>query len=158
MNIFVLDNDVSKAAAYHCDKHVVKMCLEYAQLLSTTANHFLNEQVGYKTTHINHPCSVWARQSSANVRWLAALLIKLGDQYTMRYLKVHKSVDVGVNAAWLAVKHMPDIGLTPFAQAMPDEYKNKDPVVAYRNYYIGAKKEFATWKNEQPDWWITERK
>jgi hypothetical protein len=153
MNIFVLDKDINKAAAYHCDKHVVKMCLEYAQLLSTTANGVLNDRVGYKTTHINHPCSVWVRQSAANTRWLAALLVALGREYTARYGKVHKSVDIGINAAWHAVKRMPDVGLTPFAQAMPDEYKNKDAVVAYRNYYLGEKTGFATWKNGQPDWW-----
>lgn len=47
-------------------------------------------------------------------------------------------------------------GLTPFAQAMPDEYKNaNDPVLAYRNYYLGEKRSFATWKepSKQPDWW-----
>jgi hypothetical protein len=153
MNIFVLDTDTRKAAAYHCDKHVVKMCLEYAQLLSTTANNVLAEQVGYKSTHVNHPCSVWTRKSAANVRWLAALLVNLGDEYTKRYDKVHKSVDVGVNAAWRAVKHIPDIGLTPFAQAMPDEYKDKNPVTAYRRYYIMGKNGFATWKNGEPDWW-----
>ena len=35
MNRFVLDQDPLKAAAYHCDKHVVKMILEEAQMLST---------------------------------------------------------------------------------------------------------------------------
>ena len=34
MNIFVLDNDIEKCAQYHCDKHVVKMILESAQMLS----------------------------------------------------------------------------------------------------------------------------
>ena len=35
MNIFYLDHDVNKCAEMHNDKHVVKMILEYAQLLST---------------------------------------------------------------------------------------------------------------------------
>jgi hypothetical protein len=153
MNIFVLDQDTSKAAEYHCDKHVVKMCLEYAQLLSTTANFYMGETVGYKSTHVNHPCSVWARQSSSNVRWLSGLLLKLGDQYTLRYCKVHKSVHVGVKSALIAMKKMPDLGLTPFAQAMPEQYKNEDPVVAYRDYYRKEKAGFATWKNKTPEWW-----
>lgn len=34
MNIFVLDQHPRIAAEMHCDKHVVKMILEYAQLLS----------------------------------------------------------------------------------------------------------------------------
>ena len=35
MNIFYLDNDPKVAAEMHCDKHVVKMLVEYAQILST---------------------------------------------------------------------------------------------------------------------------
>lgn len=35
MNIFVLHDEPSLAARDHCDKHVVKMVLEYAQLMST---------------------------------------------------------------------------------------------------------------------------
>lgn len=35
MNIFWLDNDPATNARYHCDKHIVKMIVEYAQLLST---------------------------------------------------------------------------------------------------------------------------
>ena len=35
MNIFVLDNDPVIAAQTQCDKHVVKMIVESAQMLST---------------------------------------------------------------------------------------------------------------------------
>lgn len=35
MNIFYLDHDPTLAARWHCDKHVVKMILEYGQMLST---------------------------------------------------------------------------------------------------------------------------
>ena len=35
MNIFYLHSDPALAAEMHCDKHVVKMILEYAQMLST---------------------------------------------------------------------------------------------------------------------------
>ena len=35
MNIFALDTDPVIAAQSHCDKHVVKMIIEYAQLMST---------------------------------------------------------------------------------------------------------------------------
>jgi hypothetical protein len=37
---------------------------------------------------------------------------------------------------------------------MPEQYKNVDPVIAYRTYYINDKKDFATWKNKVPDWWV----
>ena len=35
MNIFYLNKDPKICAEQHCDKHVVKMIVEYAQLLST---------------------------------------------------------------------------------------------------------------------------
>ena len=35
MNIFYLDPNPQIAAELHCDKHVVKMVIEYGQLLST---------------------------------------------------------------------------------------------------------------------------
>ena len=50
---------------------------------------------------------------------------------------------------------MPDIGLTPFAQAMPDQYKNNNVMQAYRDYYNGEKAYFARWKSQIiPPWFI----
>ena len=74
MNIFYLDPNPLKAAAYHNDKHVVKMILEYAQLLST-AHRVLDEipkdeGVFYKACYINHPCGVWTREVSGNYEFL----------------------------------------------------------------------------------------
>ena len=43
MNIFVLDNDPKKCAEAHCNKHVVKMILEHAQLMCTA--HHLNKMI-----------------------------------------------------------------------------------------------------------------
>ena len=60
MNIFLLDYNLDICASYHNDKHVVKMILEYAQLLST-CNRFIGMNEGYKMTHFNHPCAVWVR-------------------------------------------------------------------------------------------------
>ena len=60
MNIFILDNDSQKCVEYHCDKHVVKMILEYCQLLSTACHvHGIAVDGIYKKTHDNHPCAKW---------------------------------------------------------------------------------------------------
>ena len=42
-------------------------------------------------------------------------------------------------------------------QCMPDEYKDKDYVVAYRKYYKGDKAYFAKWERgvNAPEWWVT---
>jgi hypothetical protein len=151
MNIFILDTDPTLAAQYACDKHVVKMVLETAQLLSTVA-HVNGIEAQYKPTHKNHPCTLWAGKSKSNAEWLIAHGVALGKEYTRRYGKVHKSSLVIADLAALP-SALPDLGLTPFAQAMPDIYRNADPVVAYRKYYKTAKADIATWKTATPNWW-----
>ena len=151
MNIFVLDEKVEKCAEYHCDKHVIKMILESAQMLSATVR--LNgHDMGYKLTHKNHPCTIWARESLSNYNWLVRLTRLLNYEYRYRYDKDvnHKSYDL---VKTLPIPDLPDIGLTPFAQAMPDQYKNKNAVKAYRDYYINEKSSFLTWtKRKKPKW------
>ena len=151
MNIFVLDEKVEKCAEYHCDKHVIKMILESAQMLSAVVR--LNgHDVGYKLTHKNHPCTKWARESLSNYNWLKELTKLLNYEYRYRYEKDinHKSYDVVMT---LPTPKIPDIGLTPFAQAMPDQYKNKNAVKAYRDYYINEKSKFLTWTNRKTPIW-----
>jgi hypothetical protein len=38
MNIFYLDKNPRKCAKYHCDKHVLKMIIEYAQLIINSSS------------------------------------------------------------------------------------------------------------------------
>lgn len=153
MNIFVLDKDVKKCAKYHCDKHVVKMLVEYTQLLSSTYYYTeQNELAPYKLTHKNHPCSVWTRKSLSNWLWLKELGLALYDEYKHRYNKQHKSGELLIN---LQTPNLDDIGLTEHPQCMPIEYMDMDVVKAYRNYYIGDKLHFVKYKNRPlPDWLV----
>ena len=80
MNIFVLDASPLRAAEMHCDKHVPKMVLETAQIMSTVLNE-KGLKGAYKSTHKNHPCTVWAGQSFANYMWTMALGMALGLEY-----------------------------------------------------------------------------
>jgi hypothetical protein len=149
MNLFVLDRQPHVAAQYHCDKHVVKMVLETAQLLST-AKHEFGLDSPYRPTHKNHPCSVWVRQSRENYYWAWNLGYALGVEYTHRYGKVHKS--------WLLFSEgkldLPDDMDLPEVLAMPDEYKDNDPVEAYRRYYIGEKASLFKFTGRQKPEWI----
>ena len=96
MNIFILDKDVKKCAQYHCDKHVVKMILETAQLLCGVHHVTAHDtaHVPYKLSHKNHPCAIWARESFSNYVYLCELGLELCKEYTHRYGKRHKSLDV----------------------------------------------------------------
>jgi hypothetical protein len=154
MNIFVLDKNPFTAAKFHINKHVPKMIVESAQMLST-AHHVLDgEKPGiYKISNKNHPCNIWLRQSKQNYEWLFDLALGLVEEYKIRYEnKHHKTEDVLMNLM-STPDNIPLLGVTEFAQAMPDAYKNACTVTAYRNYYMHEKRNFAAWKTQKPYWW-----
>ena len=95
MNLFVLDPIPSVAARAHCNKHVVKMIVETAQVLSTVL-HLKGATVDgmYRPTHRAHPCTLWAASKWANFRWAASLGLALCAEYTERYGKRHKTQDL----------------------------------------------------------------
>lgn len=160
MNIFALDNDTKKCAQYHVDKHVVKMILESAQLLSTACK--LNGvDYGYKATHTKHPSNLWLLESFQNVLWLKEMSLHLCDEFTFRYDKEHKSKTIIENIPLKELEqsyikqNIPTNHLTKFRLAMPDKYKCEDPIKSYRDYYVYEKNKFASWKRrEVPEWWI----
>lgn len=173
MNIFVLAEDAVESARMMCDKHVIKMILESCQLLST-AHHVLDGDEllvnsgkrKYKTyictkknickaTMINHPCTIWTRETRENYIWLWRHTYALCGQYTERYGKVHALQYMLENELYDPPANISKGKLTPFAQAMPDQYKDANAVVAYRKYYINEKVRFAKWKNSQvPEWFV----
>ena len=154
MNIFVLDRDPEIAATMACDKHVVKMILETAQMLCSAAR-AKGAWAPYRQTHKKHPCTLWAGKSQGNWEWLVSHGLALCAEYTLRYGKRHKSKSIIEYCAHLKLD-FEQVELTPFPQAMPAEYKNSCVVTAYRNYYRGEKSRFATWKTKTPTWWISE--
>lgn len=141
MNIFVLDSDTKKCAQYHCDKHVVKMIIETAQILSTVhyvidKDRYKNlQEFIYKETHINHPAIKWASESRMNYIWLSELGLELCKEYTRRFNKVHKSEAV----LFLLYKNVPDSGkytITKFPRIFPIHYAHiENTIEAYREYY-----------------------
>jgi hypothetical protein len=145
MNIFVVDNDPKEAARMLCDKHVVKMILESAQMLCSTFPE--KHQAPYKATYINHPCTKWTRSARENFYWLVDHAHELCEEYSKRYGKRHKSEKV-IDWCWLKSNYItfPSYHQTEFVTAMPDKYKVDDPVLSYRNYYNHEKSRFAKWE------------
>lgn len=162
MNIFILHEDPVIAASMYCNKHVVKIILEMAQMLST-AHHInnYNNIYLYKATHINHPCTKWVRETPENYNWAVIHFKALLNEYLTRYGKTHKCEQLIEHLLINPINNKiigSYKGHTPFVQAMPDQYKDKNPVKAYRNYYIGEKSGFAKWKNKTPSWFIKDIK
>ena len=168
MNIFYLDKDPVVAAQMHCDKHVVKMILESAQMLSTAhrvldGDEYANETGMYKMAHKNHPSTIWVRSSGMNYMWLYEHMRALMDEYTYRYGKHHATerlngplFDPPNNISWK--RHKGTCFSDP-PMCMPEEYKTIDVVESYRDYYINEKSSFATWKvSPTPEWFNDQRK
>jgi hypothetical protein len=175
MNIFYLNADPQLCAEQHVDKHVVKMIVEYAQLLST-AHRLLDgvetlsvsasgrnikrwqlpdqrDALLYHATHKQHPSAFWTRASTANYQWLYRLFVCLLTEYSFRYNKIHASTRL-MQALQSAPIHSSDTAFTEPTPTMPDAYKVVgDSVQSYRNYYQGAKRHLFAWKNRPiPDW------
>ena len=176
MNIFYLHHEPKLCAEMHCDKHVVKMIIEYAQLMSTahrvldgeeyyalTANgrkikRWRMPDVKYenglmKASHVHHPSNVWVRASKANYVWLNQMWNHLLLEYTHRYGKRHACADrMEFLYAW--PENIPDLPFTEPTPAMPDECKiANNSLASYHKYYIEKKVRFAKWTNRDVPLW-----
>ncbi len=157
MNLFILSLNKKECATFMIDKHIAKMILEAVQMLCT-AKRVLDPDLFlpnlYRTAHKNHPVTIWIRTSLENYMWTLEMVDEMHKEWQYRYQhdKEHKSYTI---AKWLKENppsQFPESGLTPFALAMPDEYKTEDPVESYRAYYR-SKVDFATWKRrDMPNW------
>lgn len=169
MNIFFLDTSPFKAAQYLCDKHLSKMQLESAQMLSTAVHVLCPDadlQHLYKKTHVSHPSAVWVRQSYRNATWLYDHIFGMHCEWQARGHSEHKSYQISVAAYSLLGNVWPRSDrlaqLTDVPLCMPDECRDKLPkhvpiaeaVAAYRKYYREHKAYMAKWpENKIPYWW-----
>ena len=174
MNIFYIHSCPYQCAIQHGDKHVVKMIVEYCQLMSTAHRVLDGEKVYeiskggrkiarwrlddnrvslYKATHVNHPSSVWVRQSRQNYLWLHELTCALVDEYKYRWFKTahaSESVLAMLKQVPLNVGHS---AFTPPSLAMPDEYKSDSHLMSYRHFYSIEKSHLHTWtRRPTPEW------
>ena len=139
MNIFILDKDIETCARNHCDQHAGKMILKSTQILCTALNK-RGFETPYRSTHMNHPCVKWVEKSADNFRWLVQLAYALNTEFRCRHERERDHACINVLRE-IEYTRLPSRGLTPFAQAMPDQYKVLgDPVTAYRAFYIGEKR------------------
>lgn len=157
MNIFFLSLNPRICAIMHCDKHVRKMILEYAQMLCT-AHHVCGR---YKNPNLyleafkNNPCTVWTRTTTGNYLWLYNLFKNLCKEYTRRFGKIHSSQKRLENCLSFIPVGIPNGNITKLHQAMPSYCKHSRDIRAYHNYYNMEKTYFATWTNTPiPYWYI----
>ncbi len=181
MNLFYLDHDLDKCAEYHIDRHVTKMVLEAAQLLTTALwvdkyigyvpRKLTSEELGvlkdvkratpsidnrvftrYLSTHENHPSAIWVRSSLEHYYWTVNYANALNDEGMYRGYKSHASC-TEVNRMPEPTR-LPNVGWSTPTLAMPDQLKSDDAVASYRMFYMLDKAPFASWKRRgKPHWW-----
>jgi len=181
MNLFILSLDPAKTAEYMMDKHIAKIILEAVQMLCTTQRLLAGasecDPCVYKIAHKNHPVTIWCRAAQANFIWTLDLIDAMHAEWKYRYghpaHKQHKSYIVAQYlrqnippASAFEQIRVPGI-MTPFALAMPDEFKVRattttiattpatgtshghgvyDAVASYRSYYLSEpKRRIAKW-------------
>ena len=178
MNIFYVDSNPEVAARNMVDRHVVKMILETAQLLSTAHRVIDGEEyvgqsqsgrkakrwrlsgnadaIMYAATHINHPSAVWVRENSANYDWLYDHLLALGREYTYRYGRTHLTIDKLKDILEDAPENITQRKvMTKMPSCMDKQYiVSLDPITNYRNYYNYGKTDLLRWSNRPPPQWI----
>jgi hypothetical protein len=149
VNIFALDYDTVLCAQYHCDRHIVKMPSEVAQMLSAVNGGPWNVPKSVS----KHGCTLWAKETQGNYAWLVNYGISLCKEYTYRYGREHAAEEVieSLRFPLIVLKLGP---LRPFYLAMPDEFKKTNPIESYRSYYRHKKDtiQFNHTKRPVPDW------
>jgi hypothetical protein len=167
MNIFIIHNNPVTAAQHLCDQHVNKMVLESAQMV---ANCFTPETLQdapktkkgtpRKHSYYKHPCSIWVRDSRANLLWLLVHSLAMEEERIARGFNPHFSVEFLEWALDNVERSVcPEGELTEFAIAISEDmecrkvdgFDQLDRVSQYRLYYKHDKP-FATWKRNKPAW------
>jgi hypothetical protein len=181
MNLFVLSECPVESAQMMCDKHIPKMIVEAAQMLSTAhrmldgymekrpsksgkrmVNAYIHTNADlddalYNAVHHYHPCTVWTMETKANYEWHYKHFLALCSEFEYRFDKQHLSYTKLGDVLKFIPANISDAKLTEFPQAMkqyPECMVEGDAVQAYRNYYHVAKS-FAKWAKgrEAPTWW-----
>ena len=180
MNRFIIEASPEACAMSLCNSHVVKMVLEEGQMLSTVHRVVDGKEITgktksgrnqkqwvlpdrrektlYKACHVNHPCTIWARETTANYKWAVDFFEAVSKEYTWRYEKNH-ATHFKLSRF---LKNPPNnidrsLELTPFPLAMgaaPHCIDEENPIQSYRDYYWSKRENFdMVWtKREKPSW------
>lgn len=162
MNLFILDRMPVQAARYNCDSHVRKIILESIEMMGYTYDEGKFEPLPLlhkKGRHLNHPMSLWVRQTKQNFDWTLQHAYGLSEEFTYRTGKIHawhKHLD------WIAfnlpLNNLYDYEQTDWPRCF-GEFKEiievtDDAVRDYRKYYKLGKRHLAKWtKREIPEWY-----
>jgi len=152
MNVFVTSENPIKCAQHLDDKRLNKMCLETTQLLCTAVNEH-GGTTPYKSTHKNHPCSLWTRKTRENWLWLWKHGKALCKEYTKRRGRIHACKSVLDRIEWMFV-YIPKGERTSFVNCAANDklgvsFKHVDDVCKAYQLYLNQRWEL----DKRPPTW-----
>ena len=173
MNLFATSDSPLQSAYDLPDKLVCKMALETAQMLAANFSEEFLDYGGltkkdgskYRSTHKNHPCTVWGRQCPANTAWMILHGLAICAEFHRRYGKIHSCLRAHLDAKRLFEQNGGSLSVwedhTPFMRAIneqlyPEIRRNYtiETTEAYRQYM--HHKHYAKWDklpSSKPSWW-----
>jgi hypothetical protein len=162
VNFFYLDKNPSKCAKYYCDKHVLKIPIEIAQILSKI-HHILKTKIDYEKIYANSKVVkeslgpyLWSLSSLDNYIWTCELGLALINEYKYRFGKSTHKTEVVLK---YLLENSPPIekkGITLFIMTNKFDmfqYISSNPVKNSRYNYAEIKCANDKWtKRTKPKW------
>jgi len=162
VNFFYLDENPKKCAKYYCNKHVVKIPIEIAQILSKI--HYITESnIDYSKIYKNSTVIkntigpyCWAKESLDNYLWANKLGLELINEYKLRYKKTQHKTESILQYLYENPPNIPNIGKTRFIGTNKYDmfqYISKNPVICARYNYAEMKCTNDKWNMDNiPNW------
>ena len=137
MQLFVLDREFETAASFLADIHLVKMCLETAQILSGVMirKQFVLPADFPRGYAINHPV-ILAIQTPEQINWVAGYNVALQHEFSYRFGKNHAYSPL--SCRYYEFLHFPGsaANCNGLARVFRGFYTpEEDLILAHREYY-----------------------
>ena len=158
MQLFILDRDHVAAVRFLADTHVVKMCLETAQILSGVIRHRnIALPQGFPLPHaLNHPV-IRAIRTPEQLNWVLGYNAALQDEFHYRFCKDHAYRTLTLCYRKILYHSGYPEDCSDLARTFRDFHSSKNDIVeAHREYYCAKLDRFKRppcWsKRPVPDW------
>ena len=179
VNFFYLSRDLKECARWHGDRHLHKMIVEYAQILSTVWHLLALKSPTtikipdgiYRKSHTVHPIVLWAMKSTAHYDAILKLALHLADERRRRRklfakdqrkrYKKHHATEKVLEILQANKPFLPDIPFFDPPKCMPPCYHYNEVgepltvIESYRLFYAGHKIQVAKLKwtpAKEPEW------
>jgi len=167
VNFFYLDTDPKKCAQYYCNKHIVKIPIEIAQILSKI-HYQLNSGIDYDKIYkdslvVKNTLGpyLWAIESLDNYIWTCNLGLELINEYKFRYNKKTFKTEIVLETLLNNLPNLPKIGITKFIgtnQFDMFQFVSNDPIICSRYNYCEMKCNNDIWTNRTKPYWFEDIK